>query len=180
MSLPTAVAPEEIAVSHCLLDARAEVLDADGAERPYYAASTIKLHVLLAALREAAGGRLDLSGTVPATRTFIGPGGAPSTLGRSDQRDQRRGSRPDHARRRDRGRPRPRAAGELARPRPRRAAGAADPRHRPCAAGRGPVGVEVGLGGRVPARRRLRRRSGRRGPAPAGGDDGGPRPAAGR
>src|SRR5699024_9570275 len=81
MSLPTAAAPEEIAVSHCLLDARAEVLDADGAERPYYAASTIKLHVLLAALREAAGGRLDLSRTVPATRTFIGTDGAPFTLG---------------------------------------------------------------------------------------------------
>src|SRR5699024_7633236 len=81
MSLPTAAAPEEIAVSHCLLDARAEVLDADGAERPYYAASTIKLHVLLAALREAAGGRLDLSGTVPATRTFIGTDGASFTLG---------------------------------------------------------------------------------------------------
>ena len=81
MSLPTAAAPEEIAVSHCLLDARAEVLDADGAERPYYAASTIKLHVLLAALREAAAGRLDLSRTVPATRTFIGTDGAPFTLG---------------------------------------------------------------------------------------------------
>src|SRR5699024_265544 len=81
MSLPTAAPPEEIAVSHCLLDARGEVLDADAAERPYYAASTIKLHVLLAALREAAAGRLDLSATVRATRTFTGSDGAPFTLG---------------------------------------------------------------------------------------------------
>src|SRR5699024_9744502 len=79
--LPTAAWPEEIGRSHCLHDARGQVLDADAAERPYYAASTIKLHVLLAALREAAGGRLDLSGPVPATRTYIGTDGAPFTLG---------------------------------------------------------------------------------------------------
>lgn len=81
MSLPTAAVPEEIAVSHCLLDAHGAVLDAHLAERPFYAASTIKLHVLLAALRETGEGRLDLSASVPATRTFTGVDGAPFTLG---------------------------------------------------------------------------------------------------
>ncbi|MDN5901378.1 MAG: class A beta-lactamase-related serine hydrolase [Brachybacterium sp.] len=81
MSLPTAAAPEESAVSHCLLDAHGSVLDAQGADRPYYAASTIKLHVLLAALREAGTGRLDLTASVPAIRSFTGANGAPFTLG---------------------------------------------------------------------------------------------------
>lgn len=81
MSIPTVAAPEEIAVSHCLLDAHGSVLDAQGADRPHYAASTIKLHVLLAALREADQGKLDLSSRVPATRTFTGANGAPFTLG---------------------------------------------------------------------------------------------------
>lgn len=81
MSLPTAAPPERSTVSHCLLDARGAVLDAGDAERPYYAASTIKLHVLLAALRAAAEGALDLAATVPATRTFTGSDGAPFALG---------------------------------------------------------------------------------------------------
>ncbi|WP_193106611.1 serine hydrolase [Brachybacterium sp. FME24] len=81
MSIPTAAAPEHVAVSSCLLDADGEVLAAEEADRPYYAASTIKLHVLLAALRAADAGTLDLDGTVAATRTFTGSDGAAFTLG---------------------------------------------------------------------------------------------------
>lgn len=81
MTLPTAAAPDEVAVSHCLLDAEGRVLSAAGAARPYYAASTIKLHVLVAALRAAEQGTLDLSAQVPATRTFRGADGRPFTLG---------------------------------------------------------------------------------------------------
>ena len=80
MTLPTAAAPDEVAVSHCLLDAEGRVLSAAGAARPYYAASTIKLHVLVAALRAAEQGMLDLSAQVPATRTFRGADGRPFTL----------------------------------------------------------------------------------------------------
>lgn len=81
MSLPTAAAPEEITVSHCLVDGRGKVVAEQDADRPFYAASTIKLHVLLAALRESAETRLDLDELVPATRTFTGADGAPFTLG---------------------------------------------------------------------------------------------------
>lgn len=81
MSIPTAAAPDHVSVSACLLDADGTVLAADEADRPYYAASTIKLHVLLAALRAADAGTLDLEATVPATRTFTGADGGPFTLG---------------------------------------------------------------------------------------------------
>lgn len=81
MMLPTAAAPDQVSVSHCLLDAQGRVLSAHEAERPYYAASTIKLHVLLAALEAAERGRLDLAAQVPATRTFTGADGEPFTLG---------------------------------------------------------------------------------------------------
>ncbi|APX33861.1 serine hydrolase [Brachybacterium sp. P6-10-X1] len=81
MPIPTAAAPDHVAVSACLLDAEGAVLAADDADRPYYAASTIKLHVLLAALRAADAGSLDLDESVPATRTFLGAGSAPFTLG---------------------------------------------------------------------------------------------------
>ena len=81
MTLPTAAAPDQVSVSHCLLDAQGRVLSAHGADRPYYAASTIKLHVLLAALEAAEEGRIDLAASVPATRTFLGADGVPFTLG---------------------------------------------------------------------------------------------------
>jgi beta-lactamase class A len=80
MSLPTAAAPTEVRLAHCLLDADGAVLSAGRAEEPFYAASTIKLHVLLAVLRAAEAGRLDLDETVTATRTFTGADGAPFTL----------------------------------------------------------------------------------------------------
>lgn len=81
MSIPTAAAPDKVSVSFCLLDGDGGVLAAEGADRPYYAASTIKLHVLLTALRAADGGALDLEATVPATRTFTGGDGTGFTLG---------------------------------------------------------------------------------------------------
>ncbi|GAA1491051.1 serine hydrolase [Brachybacterium sacelli] len=81
MTIPTAAAPTETAVSFCLLDAEGRQLAAEDAERPYYAASTIKLHVLLAALQAAERGALDLDSTVAATRSFTGADGAPFTLG---------------------------------------------------------------------------------------------------
>ncbi|GAA1486712.1 serine hydrolase [Brachybacterium fresconis] len=81
MPIPTAAAPDHVAVSACLLDAEGKVLAADGADRPYYAASTIKLHVLLAALQAADTGVLDLDERVPATDTFTGADGALFTLG---------------------------------------------------------------------------------------------------
>jgi beta-lactamase class A len=80
MTLPTASAPSETAIAWCLLDAQGRELSSSAADRPFYAASTIKLHVLLAALRAADRGELDPDATVPATRTFTGEGGAPFTL----------------------------------------------------------------------------------------------------
>ena len=79
--LPTAAPPEVIAVAHCLVDARGEVLSAREPDRPFYAASTMKLHVMAAVLRAAEAGELDLDAAVPATRTFPGADGAPFTLG---------------------------------------------------------------------------------------------------
>ncbi|MGO1285541.1 MAG: serine hydrolase [Brachybacterium sp.] len=81
MALPTAAPPTDVAVTHCLLDAQGRVLSSDGKGRAFYAASTIKLHVFLAALRAGADGALDLDAAVPATRTFTGTDGAPFTLG---------------------------------------------------------------------------------------------------
>lgn len=79
-ALPTARIEDVPHVAFCLLDARGRVLAARDADRPFYAASTIKLHVLLAALRRADQGLLDLAAEVPATRTFRGHDGAPFTL----------------------------------------------------------------------------------------------------
>ncbi|WP_270408352.1 serine hydrolase [Brachybacterium paraconglomeratum] len=80
MSLPTAAAPTEVRIAHCLLDADGAVLSAARAEEPFYAASTIKLHVLLAVLRAAEQGALDLDTELPATRTFTGADGEEFTL----------------------------------------------------------------------------------------------------
>jgi beta-lactamase class A len=80
MSLPTAAAPTEVRLAHCLLDADGTVLSAEHAEEPFYAASTIKLHVLLAVLRAAEAGHLDLEAELPVTCTFTGADGQPFTL----------------------------------------------------------------------------------------------------
>lgn len=79
--LPTAAASTEEHVAVCLLDGAGRVLHEQDADRPFYAASTIKLHVLLAALQAAQGGALDLDDKVPATRSFVGADGRPFTLG---------------------------------------------------------------------------------------------------
>ena len=81
MSIPTAAAPSRPALSFALTDAHGQVLAAQEPERPFYAASSIKLHVLLAALRAGEQGGLDLAEAVPATRTFVGADGRPFTLG---------------------------------------------------------------------------------------------------
>lgn len=80
MTLPTASAPRGEAVAACLLGGDGAVLGAEDADRPFYAASTIKLHVLMAVLRGADRGDLDLAGEVAATRTVMGPDGRPVTL----------------------------------------------------------------------------------------------------
>lgn len=81
MPIPTAAAPAATAISWCLLAGDGRELASHDADRPYYAASTIKLHVLLAALRAVEAGTLDLDAQVPATRTFTGVDGAAFTLG---------------------------------------------------------------------------------------------------
>src|SRR5699024_963497 len=50
------------------------------AERPYYAASTMKLAVLLAATSAVAEGRLSLGHELPVSRTFTGADGTPFVL----------------------------------------------------------------------------------------------------
>lgn len=80
MTIPTATPPDESMVSFQLLDATGRVLAGEDADRPYYAASTIKLHVALAVLAAAGRGELDLTAEVSATRTFTGADGAPFRL----------------------------------------------------------------------------------------------------
>lgn len=67
-------------ISYCLADGRGTVLAQRHADEPYYAASTIKLHVLLTALGQVDRGELDLEATLPAARTFTGHDRAPFTL----------------------------------------------------------------------------------------------------
>ncbi|MGO1979234.1 serine hydrolase [Brachybacterium tyrofermentans] len=81
MSIPTADAPDQVSLSHCLLDAEGSVLSSADAERPYYAASTIKLHVMVAVLRAADRGAVDLDDVVTSTRSFTGADGTTFTLG---------------------------------------------------------------------------------------------------
>lgn len=79
MTIP---APEHDAahISFCLLDAHGRVQAAKDPHRPYYAASTIKLHVLIAALRAVDDGHLDLAQMVPSTRRTLGHRGEPVVL----------------------------------------------------------------------------------------------------
>lgn len=67
-------------IAWALVDADGMVLAEHESARPFYAASTIKLHVLLAALRAVDAGDIELDATVPATRTFGGVDGAVFTL----------------------------------------------------------------------------------------------------
>ena len=67
-------------IAWALVDADGTVLAEHESARPFYAASTIKLHVLLAALRAVDAGDIELDATIPATRTFGGVDGAVFTL----------------------------------------------------------------------------------------------------
>lgn len=67
-------------VSYALLDALGEPLAVRGGQRRYYAASTIKLHIMLAILRKVEAGELGLDDALTATRTFVGCDGRPFTL----------------------------------------------------------------------------------------------------
>lgn len=81
MSIPTAPVPTQRSCSVALSATDGTVLHARSADRPYYAASTIKLHVLLAVLHAANQDRIDLDGEKRARRTFTGIDGRPFTLG---------------------------------------------------------------------------------------------------
>lgn len=63
-------------ISFTCTDSDGTVIAARDGSRPYYAASTMKVAVLLTALRQAAAGTLDLSAPVVATATFTGHGAA--------------------------------------------------------------------------------------------------------
>lgn len=67
-------------VSYALLDAVDEPLAVRGSQRRYYAASTIKLHIMLAVLQKVEAGELRLDDELTATRTFTGCDGRPFTL----------------------------------------------------------------------------------------------------
>lgn len=78
--IPTAALPAERRVALALAGTDGTLLQAEDPHRPFYSASTIKLHVLLAVLHAAAAGTLDLDRAEQATRTFTGVDGAPFTL----------------------------------------------------------------------------------------------------
>lgn len=73
-------APDEPHISVVLSDANGRVLFARGPERIYYAASTMKLAVLLAATRRVADGVLSLEQEVPTSRSFTSTEGTPFVL----------------------------------------------------------------------------------------------------
>ncbi len=73
-------APEEPRISVALTDTAGRTLFARDSERPYYAASTMKLAVLLAATRQVADGRLSLGEEVAVGRTFTGSDGTAFAL----------------------------------------------------------------------------------------------------
>ena len=79
MSLSTAAPPTERHVAIALAGADGSLLHSQDPDRPFYAASTIKLHVLMAVLNAVDAGHLDLDRTEPARRTFTGVDGAPFT-----------------------------------------------------------------------------------------------------
>ena len=59
-------------ISFALLNEHGELVASRNAERHYYAASTIKLHVMLAVFARADAGELQLSDPLGATRSFFG------------------------------------------------------------------------------------------------------------
>lgn len=73
-------APDEPRIGVSFTDAAGTTLFARDADRPFYAASTMKLAVLLAASRRVAGGGLSLDEQIPVSRTFTGADGAPFVL----------------------------------------------------------------------------------------------------
>ena len=73
-------APDEPRISVALTDAGGRMLFARDHERPYYAASTMKLAVLLAATKQAADGWLTLGDELPVSRMFTGTEGLPFVL----------------------------------------------------------------------------------------------------
>lgn len=81
MSATRPPAPDEPHISVALTDASGRVLFARDPERIYYAASTMKLAVLLAATRQVADGALSLEQEIPTSRTFTSTEGTPFVLG---------------------------------------------------------------------------------------------------
>lgn len=73
-------APREPHISVALTDAAGRVLFARDPDRSYYAASTMKLAVLLAATRAVARGGLSLEQELPVSRTFTSTEGTPFVL----------------------------------------------------------------------------------------------------
>lgn len=73
-------APEAPRISVALTDAAGRTLFARDSECPYYAASTMKLAVLLAASRQVADGHLSLDEEIAVSRTFTGSDGTPFVL----------------------------------------------------------------------------------------------------
>lgn len=73
-------APREPRISVALTDASGRLLFARDPERPHYAASTMKLAVLLAATHAVAEGRLSLDQEVLTSRTFTSAEGTPFVL----------------------------------------------------------------------------------------------------
>ncbi|WP_374928069.1 serine hydrolase [Kytococcus sedentarius] len=72
--------PENPAVGYTLTDEHGTVLAEHEGTREFYAASTIKVAVLLTTLRAVEAGRASLTDPLVATRTFTGADGAPFTL----------------------------------------------------------------------------------------------------
>lgn len=80
MSRTRPPAPSEPHISVALTDASGRVVFARDTDRPYYAASTMKLAVLLAASERITRGELSLDEELPVSRTFTGADGTPFTL----------------------------------------------------------------------------------------------------
>ena len=78
------------ALGYCLLDAAGRVVAESDAQRPYYAASTIKLTVMAAVARRIDAGELDWSDTLEVRSLFeSGVTGAPPFAVAEDDRDDR-------------------------------------------------------------------------------------------
>src|SRR5690606_25982851 len=80
MSLPTAAAPTEVRLAHCLLDADGRALSASRADGPFSAASTIKLQAISAVLRAPEQAQLALDAELPAPSSVTGADGEEFTL----------------------------------------------------------------------------------------------------